>query len=270
MIGRFVVLPMLAALTLAAPGLSIAADAPSRPAPGASGAGPALARTLQDHRWALQGATDASGQPIAALNLPGRTYVMTFDGARLGVEGGCNRLNGAWRIGPDGKFESGHLAATMMACETALMRADEALSALLAQPQSISIAPGAAPTLRLTSAGNETLVFGGQPTLRSLYGEPTRIFLEVAAERVDCNVPQGPARDCLRVRERFFDKKGLPASRPGAWAAFAGPIEGYAHTPGVRNLLRVDRYTRRPPATDGPEHVFVLDLVVESEKAAAR
>ena len=250
--------------------MTFAAEAPSRPAPGASGAGPALARELQDHRWTLQGATDASGQPIAALNQPRRTFVMTFDGARLSVEGGCNRMNGAWRIGPDGKFVAGRLAATMMACETALMRADEALSALLAQPRTISITPGATPTLRLASAGSETLVFSGKPTLRSLYGAPTRIFLEVAAERVDCNAPQGPAGGCLRVRERFFDVKGLPTGRTGEWTVFAAPIEGYTHTPGVRNVLRVERYTRRPPAIEGPEHVFVLDLVIESEQAVAR
>jgi heat shock protein HslJ len=262
-------LRVLAVLALAAPGLTAAAEAASEPAARAGSAGPAPARMLQDHLWTLQAATDASGKPIAALNLPGRTYVMSFDGARLGVEGGCNRMNGAWRIGPDGKFVAGRLAATMMACETALMRADEALSALLAQPQTISISPGATPVLRLASTTNETLVFGGKPTLRSLYGAPTRIFLEVAAQRVDCD-PPGPTGACLRVRERIFDKNGLPANPAGAWTVFAGQIEGYSHTPGVRNVLRVDRYTRRPPATEGPEHVFVLDLVVESEKMAAR
>lgn len=260
--------PLLAALMLAMSARTIAADAASQPAPNRSAADPALARALQDHRWTLQSATDASGQPISALNLPGRAFVMSFDGARLSIAGGCNRMNGAWRIDPQGQFMAGRLAGTMMACETPLMQADDALSAVFAQPLSIALTPGATPALRLTSGRNETLVFIGKATLRSLYGAPTRIFLEVAAQRVDCRAPQDPGSDCLRVRERFFDKNGLPSARIGEWTALANQIEGYAHTPGVRNVLRVDRYTRRPPATEGPDHVFALDMIVESEKPA--
>lgn len=250
---------------LATAGWTLAAEAASGP----GGADAALARTLQDHRWSLQSATDAAGKPIPALDLPGRAIVMRFDGARLGIEGGCNRMNGGWQVGPHGELVTGRLAATMMACAAPLMQADEALSALLAQRPSISLTPGSAPALRLTSAASGSWVFVGKPTLRSLYGAPTRIFLEVAAQRVDCSAPPATgSSNCLRVRERFFDDKGLPSAPAGEWSAFAGAIDGYTHVPGVRNVLRVDRYTRRPPASDGPDHVYVLDLVVESEQAA--
>jgi heat shock protein HslJ len=268
MTHRLALLSVITPLLLAATAPAFAADAASQPAAGRRDAEPALVRTLQDHRWTLQGAADASGQPIAALRLPGRTFAMSFADARLSVEGGCNRMHGGWRIDPSGKLMAGRLATTMMACETALMKADEALAALLAQPLSISVTTGATPTLRLTSAGKESLVLNGTPTLKSLHGEPTRIFLEVDAQRVDCKPPQSPPSNCLRVRERFFDKSGLPTGRTGEWTVFGGQIEGYTHTPGVRNVLRVDRYTRRPPATDGPDHVLVLDLVVESETIA--
>lgn len=262
--ARFLFVPMLAWALAASSASTCAAEAASQPRP--AGADPALARTLQDHRWTLQSATDAAGKPIAALDLPGRSLVMSFDGARLSIEGGCNRMSGGWRLGPHGEFATGRLAGTMMACEARLMQADDALSALFAQRQSIAVTPGATPVLRLTSTKREVLVFGGQPTLRSLYGAPQRIFLEVAAQRVDCRQPDTAGADCLRVRERFFDQKGLPSAPPGEWAAFAGSIEGYTHVPGVRNVLRVDRYTRKPAQGAAAEHVLVLDLVIESEQ----
>ena len=252
---RHVFVALLAALMLAALGPAYGADA-------------ALARTLQDHRWTLQSAANAAGQPIAALALPGRAFVLSFDGERLAVEGGCNRMNGGWQIGAQGELVTGRLAATMMACDAPLMQADEALAALLAARPSVALTAGAAPVLRLSSARQGSLVFAGTPTWRSLYGAPARVFLEVAAERVDCKAPATPGGDCLRVRERFFDDKGLASAPPGEWTAFAGRIEGYTHVPGVRNLVRVERYTRRPPASDGAAHVYVLDLVVESEQVA--
>ena len=57
-----------------------------------------MVRALQDHRWTLQSATDSAGQPIDTLLPPGHPYVMSFDGARLSIKGGCNQLVGGWRL----------------------------------------------------------------------------------------------------------------------------------------------------------------------------
>lgn len=249
---RQLLLSWLAALTIALPGW--AANSP--PAP--NRADSLLARTLQDHSWTLQSASGAGGQPIAAVIVPGHRYVLQFDGARLSIAGGCNRMNGPWQIDAQGQMQIGRLAATMMACETPLMQADTALAALLAQPLNIALTAADGPLLHLSTPGNDTLVFSGQRTWQSLYGEPTRIFLEVAAQTVDCKAAKNG--QCLRVRERFYDKQGLQARKPGKWRSFAEPIEGYTHKPGVRNVLRIDRYQR-----DGaPAHIYVLDLIVES------
>ena len=49
-----------------------------------------------------------------------------------------------------------------------------------------------------------------------------------------------------------------------------GSIEGYTFEPGIRNVLRVNRYSMANkngvlPA-DAPSHAYVLDMVVESER----
>ena len=256
-------LPLLAALVLVAP--AQAADAASQPTPNRRAADPALVRSLQDHVWTLQSGTEASGQPIAALAAPDQAFKLRFDGARLAVSGGCNSMTGSWRLSPQSQLMVGRLAATMKACEPALMQADAALSAVLAQHLDVQLQGGAAPSLRLMSPTGQTLALTGQPTLQSQYGRPTRIFLEVAPQTVPCQPGAGAPTQCLQVRERRFDKQGLRIEPPGEWRAFYAKIDGYTHTPGVRNVLRIDRYQRRQVPADASAYVYVLDMVVESE-----
>lgn len=242
-------------------------SAAAQPQPPRRHADPALVRTLQSNHWTLQSASEAAGQPIDGLIVPGHDFVLRFDGARLSLQGGCNAMNGSWRLNPQGQLLVGRLAATMKACDPALMKADAALAALLAQPLDAVLAPAAAPRLRLSSASGQTLDLAGQPTLQSRYGAPTRIFLEVAPQTVACVSGVMPTQ-CLQVRERRFDANGLRVEPPGAWRNFHGSIEGFSHTPGVRNVLRIDRYQRKQAPADASRYVYVLDLVVESETVA--
>jgi len=260
-------LPLLAALALGLPIVAVAQSggAASQPTPNRRAADPALVRSLQNNVWTLQSAVEASGQPIDGLVVPGHAFVLRFDGARLAVTGGCNHMTGSWRLGPQRQLMVGRLAATMKACEPALMKADAALSAVLTQQLDLQIEPGATPGLRLVSPSRQTLVLAGQPTLESLYGAPTRIFLEVAAQTVPCQPGAGAPTQCLQVRDRHFDKQGLRIEPPGEWRAFYDRIDGYTHTPGVRNVLRINRYERKQVPADASRYIFVLDLVVESE-----
>lgn len=254
--------PALAALLFGLTVLPLAAQSPS--GPNRRGADPAVVRTLQSHAWTLQSATEASGQPIEGLMVPGQPFVMRFQDARMSVQGGCNTMNGSWRLSPQGQLMVGRLAATMKACDDALMKADAALAAILAQHLGVELKRGDSPVLRLVSPSQQALVFAGQPTPQALYGKATRIFLEVAPQTVECT--SGVMRtQCLRVRERRFDAQGLPIEPPGAWRVFHGGIEGYTHQPGVRNVLRIDRYQRRQVPADASRYVYVLDMVVESE-----
>jgi heat shock protein HslJ len=255
--------PRLAALLLASAVLPLAAQAPA--GPNRRGADPAVVRALQAHTWTLQSASEASGQPVAGLIVPGHAFVMRFQDANLSVQGGCNTMNGSWRISPQGRLMIGRLAATMKACDEPLMKADAALAAVLAQHLDLQLQRGDKPLLRLQAPGAQALAFVGQPTYESLYGKPERQFLEVAPQTVECT--SGAMRtQCLQVRERRFDAQGLPIEPPGPWRNFHGAIEGFTHQPGVRNVLRIDRYRRPNPPADASAFVYVLDMVVESEQ----
>jgi heat shock protein HslJ len=227
-------------------------------------AAPALARALQDHRWTLQSAADAGGKPNTTLLVPNHPFVLRFQDGRLNVQGGCNTMNGSWQLGPQGQLIVGRMAATMKACEPALMQADKALADLLATGLQAELGSGSAPTLRLTATDRQSLAFSGERTPQSLYGQPTRIFLEVGPQTVDC-VSGVMRTQCLQVRERRFDAQGLRIDPPGEWRIFHGGIDGYTHTPGVRNVLRIDRYQRQNVPADASRYVYVLDMVVENE-----
>jgi heat shock protein HslJ len=222
-------------------------------------------RTLESHRWTLTSATGGQGQSIDGLPVgAGKAVVFHFTEGRLNIEGGCNRIFGGYQIDADGRLKVGRMASTMMACEPAAMKTDAALAELLAEPMKVDWAPGAEPALRLITPANATLSFQGQMTPEARYGAPTRVFLEVAAQTVACKNPLSGATTCIQARERRFDEQGLMVGTPGSWQPFYDPIEGYAHQPGVRNVLRLKRFDRTAPA-GGPSFVYVLDLVVESE-----
>lgn len=265
---RTLFLPLLMATSLALPMLASAADASPPPAPNRRGADPAVVRSLQSNLWTLQSGSEAAGQPIDGLSVPGHGFTLRFQDARLSVQGGCNTMNGGWRLSPQGQLRVGRLAATMKACDAPLMKADTTLSAILAQPLDVELQAGDKPTLTLLSPSRQRLVFIGQATPEALYGKATRMFLEVAPQTVECS--SGVMRaQCLQVRERRFDAQGLRIEPPGEWRLFHGSIEGYTHQPGVRNVLRIDRYQRpQPLPADASRYVYVLDLVVESEIVA--
>jgi heat shock protein HslJ len=229
-------------------------------------AGADLSRILEDHRWTLVSATDRESRrndilfPVAE-----HPFVFSFSGAALNVKGSCNTLRGGYQIDATGKLNVGPMATTMMACESASMKADTALAGLLGQPLQIDLVEGTQPQLRLVTPSNETLLFRGQATPEALYGPGTIIFLEVAAERVPCHHPLRPETMCLQVRERVFDEQGLMVGAPGAWRPLYENIEGYQHTPGQRNVLRVKRFQRQAAPADASSTIYVLDLIVESE-----
>lgn len=258
---------LLAAMVLALPALALAGNGDSHGTPNGHGADPARVRSLQDHLWTLTSGVEAGGEPIEGLVVAGNSFVLRFEGARVAVQGGCNNLLGTWRMSPEGQLIVSRLAGTLKACSPPLMKADATISAVLTQPLDVQLQSGATTTLRLVSATRQALAFEGQPTLESRYGEPTRIFLEVAPQTVACT--RGVVQtQCLQVRERHFDDQGLKVGTPGEWQIFHDTIEGYTHTPGERTVLRILRYDRKPVPADASAYVHVLDLVVETEKSS--
>jgi heat shock protein HslJ len=237
-------------------------DNPAPPTTAAASVAPAL----ESHRWTLVVASDAESRRIDALfPTAGRPYTFTFAGAMLNVQGGCNTLGGSYQINAAGLLEVGSMRTTMMACAPELMQADTAMAALLAQPMQFAVTQDMPPQLQLRTAANATLALQGQVTPEALYGAGTLIFLEVDARQFPCRNPRNGQTTCLQVRTINFDEQGLRSGPAGPWQPFYDSIEGYTHTPGQRNVLRVKRFDRGVKPGDAAAAIYVLDLIVETE-----
>jgi heat shock protein HslJ len=258
-----------------------AATASATPAAPAAAAAPKIefaevamiraAATLPKFHWRLANATDAKGQRIDALFVDADKPVqLDFKGTQLAVSNTCNRMNGSYQL--KGKqLTIGKLASTMMACpdpkRTALdQEVGKRLPGTLALRMSKGDAP---PQLELKTASGDVLVFASEETAASRHRSTAeRVFLEVAAKTAPCQHPLIENMQCLQVRELKYDDKGLKVGKPGPFGNFYATIEGYTHEPGVRNVLRVDRFEIKDPPADAPSQAYVLDMVVESDASA--
>jgi heat shock protein HslJ len=229
-------------------------------------AGAGLRQTLENHRWTLATATDGEARRIEALFPETATpYTVTFTDSMLNFQGGCNSFSSSYDINAQGQLVAGTMQSTMLACEPALMQADTALAALLAQPLQIALTPDVVPQLQLQTAARETLGLQGQILPEALYGAADLIFLEIDAQQLACRNPRNGQTTCLQAREIMFDEQGLRIPPPGPWQPFYDTIEGYTHTPGERNVVRVKRYDRGNVSGSNAPMLYVLDLVVETE-----
>jgi hypothetical protein len=247
---------------------AVVPDQPPRPAAPDSGNASRIG-LLADHHWRLTSATDGRGQAIPALSrTTGRPIELGFPDGRIEIRGGCNLRGGSYQITATGHLLVGRMISTDMACELALMDVDTALADFFLQPVQFDFADRATPRLRLVSAANESLEFVGRMTPEARYGAPVIAFLEVAPRRVPCPHPLVVGARCLQVREVRYDKQGLAVGPPGEWQLLYQDIEGFKHTEGERNVVRVKRFTRNPVPADASATLYMLDLVVESEIVA--
>lgn len=83
--------------------------------------------------WILQGATDASGTRIDAAFPGGQAiHALVFDDGAVALEGGCNRIGGAYRFDGEGRLVIDPLRSTRMACaDAARMQADSVVAGLV-------------------------------------------------------------------------------------------------------------------------------------------
>lgn len=256
------------ALTLAACATTTTPAASSTPPPSQG-----WAKFLPRYQWQLTQATDAKQQPISALTEPARAIEARFgaDDARLSISGGCNQMNGSYQVSDTGALTLSQMASTRRACVGPLMQVDAALGAVLAQAQQLSlVSPDTqAPRFTMRAADGSALLWAGKLTPEARYGASTTVFYEVGPERLTCPHPLMPNARCLQVREIKYDAQGLAIGVPGAWQNLYQEIEGYTHTPGQRQVLRIKKFQRpQPLPADASSIVLVLDMVVRSETIA--
>jgi len=217
--------------------------------------------TLSQYHWRLVNATDALGNRIDALFVRAdRPLTLNFTADSLSIANSCNAIGGGYRL-DQGLLNVGPLRHTMMACsDPALSALDQAIDSRLQGRSTISISSQSPhPTLTLKNIQGDTLTWQGEPTAETRYGGPGEtVFIEVAAKTVPCADGAG---ECLQVRERRYDAQGLQSGKPGEWHVQKETIEGYTHEAGIRNVLRLKRYS----VQGTPSYAYVLDMVVESE-----
>ncbi|HEV8692836.1 MAG TPA: META and DUF4377 domain-containing protein [Lysobacter sp.] len=233
---------------------------------------PAVANvSLEAYHWDLASATNQGGQAIAALQpVADKPLRLDFIKGRIGVSGGCNHIGGAYQYN-GGSLQLGPLMQTEMACaDRRLMDLDAAIAARLQGTLQTKLSEGEAPQLELVAANGDRLVFNSTPTPQTRYGgEGTTVFFEVAPQRKPCSHPLIPNMQCLQVRARTYADNGVIASQ-GEWQPLYQEIEGYAHTPGIRNVVRVKKFNVKNPPADASSVAYVLDMVVESEIVDSR
>ena len=261
---------LLLMLPLALAACTPPAPETSTPATDAAVAAPAAAldvATLSGHYWQLAEAKAADGTRIEALFVQADKPVqLEFVDGRLAISNTCNLQSAGFSVEGD-KLTVSAAASTMMACpDPKLMALDQEVSKRLEGTSSAALQAGEAPQLTLTNAAGDVLTFKGVPTPATRFGGPgERVFFEVAAQTKPCSHPLIPDKQCVQVREIKFDEQGLRTGEPGEWQPLYQDIEGFTHTPGTRNVVRVNRYTVANPPADGSSIAYVLDMVVESE-----
>lgn len=221
-----------------------------------------MAANLQTHVWTLtQVEGGAKPLPPAAASKVQLNFV---DGQGLLVKGLCNSMRGHYTAQGQA-LEIGRLASTMMACsDEQLMAAERQVGILLPQAQTWQLQDkAAAPELEIGFADGQRWRLQGLVKPETLYGTPERVFLEIAPQPQACSHPLMPNAQCLQVRSVTYDAQGLKKS-VGEWENFYGAIEGFEHRPGVRNIVRLKRFTNPHPPADASRYVYVLDMVVET------
>lgn len=215
---------------------------------------------------------EQSGWKPTGPDVEGKYIQLDFTSeGMLSVHNLCNQLAGRYTL--DGnRILVEQLVSTMRACSNRpLMELEQRVAQRLSQLDSWQLRASegpAAPLLTLTFKDGGRWELQGKPTPTTLYGnEGVREFMEVAPQRERCT---GVApMQCLKVRKVQYDSRGLK-TEVGPWELFYSEIEGYRHEPGVRNVLRVQRYERKNVPADASRYVYILDMVVESEIVKAR
>lgn len=228
-------------------------------------------QALGAYHWQLRQALDARNTASGDWSVPNQPALqLDFGHGRLAVSQLCNAMSASYSIdGP--KMEVSRAMGTLMACpDPALMALESRVGAHLPEIQRWAVqAPAqgsAAPQLTLIFSDGGRWLLDGTPTNETRYGGAgEQMFMEIAPDRVACSHPLMRDFKCLRVRTLSYNVQGLKQSM-GPWENFYGEIQGYSHEAGVRNVLRLKRYTRPNPPADASKFVYILDMTVETER----
>ncbi len=121
--------------------------------------------------------------------------------------------------------------------------------------------------LTFTTDNGDLLKFIGIPTPETRFNSKGEIiFLEIAPQKTPCHQPELSDKTCFQIRQVYYDDNGVKSKKPDAWKDLDQDIEGFHFQPGIRNILRVKKFTLTNASAKTPETAYVLDMIVESEQ----
>ncbi|HPB95391.1 MAG TPA: META and DUF4377 domain-containing protein, partial [Polyangiaceae bacterium] len=219
---------------------------------------------VEDYEWSLVAAVDGQGKATTAWVVPNQPALsLHFEDQRVTVGNLCNIVSADYSV-EGNRLKIGHPVSTKKACDDeALMDLEQRVGQQLPTAQGIELRGGEPPRLTIRWTDGSQWELSGSPTAQKRFGSaPERVFFEVAAEPVPCAQAAQPS--CMNVREIRYDDNGIKQSE-GPWQTFSGNIEGFSFKPGVRNVLRLHRFTLPNSPANTPAYAYVLDMVVETE-----
>lgn len=214
---------------------------------------------LSDYHWLTQADwNDATPYPVK----------LDFQDQRVSASGLCNNISASYVIQGQ-KMTIVQAASTMRMCsDPALMDYEQNVARQLEQVSTWAISSNSKQTnltLSLNLKDGSQWLLKGDQTHEAKYGDGVTVFLEVQPQMFACKHPLGADKSCLKVRTLTYDDSGVKQNA-GEWHLFYNDIEGYEHEAGVRNVLRVKHYSDSQATTDTSRHVYVLDMLVESQR----
>lgn len=216
-------------------------------------------KTLASYQWSTQTA-----------DAPKPMVLHFVDHNRLSIATSCNTLAGSWSV-ENNTLSVGNMMSTQMACSGNAMKQEAYASSIFSAkkvPFVLNLNDKQSPTLTLTTANGEKVVFTGKMTAETKYqsvGET--IFLEVSPETKQCTGVA--AQTCLQVREIKYAENGVKTQVDKDWSLFYDQIEGFQHTPSERQVIRLKRYEIKNPAADQSKYAYVHDMTIERESVKA-
>lgn len=220
--------------------------------------------SLDAFHWQLTDATDRGGKRLDYLFVQPSTPVqMDFKTNRFSVSNTCNVINGTYLLTDNVITFSNMLSTKMLCANPQLNTLEQKVATQLQNRANIDLFLSATPVMKLRFYDGNTLTFTGRPTADVRYGGTGEtVFMEIASNTVTCSSPTLPVKQCLQVRDVYYDNNGV-ITGTSTWRAFYPNIEGYQHQEGVGHILRLKRYNVPNAPANTQNQAYILDMIVQ-------
>ena len=220
--------------------------------------------SLDAFHWQLTDATNRRGDRLNYLFVqPGKPVQLDFKTNRFSVSNTCNVMGGTYSLN-DNEITFSNMVSTKMLCANPQLNTlEQQVANQIQNRANIDVFLSATPVLKLRFYDGNTLTFTGRPTADVRYGgSGETVFMEVASNTIACNTPMMPTKQCLQVRDVYYDNSGV-ITGTSTWRPFYPDIEGYQHQQGIGHILRLKRYNVANAPADAPNQAYILDMIVQ-------